>query len=154
MKKVLAMAAAVASMVVLAPSAQAAGPFTYKNVSAGLCLDVFEGIAARHTPVQLYRCTGGTPQKWYREASKYGDQLRTALRRTYCIETGSKGEQVQLWECDDTFYSQQWKRISHSDGSVSFRSRNDDTLCLDAADGRGPKVILWDCHYGPEQRWR
>ena len=125
-----------------------------------MCLDLYEGTIANTSNIQLYQCTGRSPQQWVLDE----DSLRIKINKDqgWCVDlkgghTGN-GTNIELYECHDR-NNQQWLY----DGlTQSFRTAVDFTKCLQVAYneeeeddifGNDSNVELSDCDGSDAQRW-
>jgi hypothetical protein len=114
---------------------------------AAKCLDVPNGNFNNGTPVQMYRCWGGPPQRWTLDAS---GRLHVGNK---CLEVDSSnsgnGGQPRLWDCDGT-RDQSW--TLRPGGAITASNGK----CLDVNQwdtSDGAVVQLWDCNGGVNQHW-
>ncbi|MEV0531078.1 non-reducing end alpha-L-arabinofuranosidase family hydrolase [Kitasatospora sp. NPDC050463] len=145
---VLAVVAALATMVVANP-AQAAASGALRGVGSGRCLDVPNAGQADGTGLQIYDCSGGTNQQW---TSTSGNQLTVYGNK--CLDVPghatTAGTKVQIWACSGGA-NQQWR--VNADGTVVGVESG---LCLDvsgAGTANGTAVQIWNCTGGSNQKW-
>jgi Ricin-type beta-trefoil lectin domain len=126
-----------------------AGPFTYKNMSSGKCLDVAGGSTAPRGNIQVWTCHRGPEQQWFRIID---GELRNR-RSNMCLDGNvGLGEQLFQWPCNGGL-PQRWNHERLGNGNYVFQSALHPGQCLDVDRGVGPRVILWTCHRGPQQQW-
>ncbi|MFD0148375.1 RICIN domain-containing protein [Streptomyces sp. NPDC055721] len=137
-----------------APSASAVGN-TYRNYSAGLCLDT-DGSGWGNIAVQRGCNPNRLSQRWA-FIPVGGGYYKFVNDHNLCLGTqgGStaKGAMVIQWECNGND-DQKWK--PENVDSVSFKFRNKSGLCLGIWGGNtapGAQAIMWDCNGNGDQRW-
>jgi len=115
---------------------------------SGRCVDVPNGTTTNGTQVQLWDCTGGSPQHWTYTSNRQltnGDKCLDANG-----EGTSNGTTAIIWDCHGTA-NQQWNL--NANGTITGVQSG---LCLDATGGataNGTKIILWACNGGANQQW-
>ena len=67
------------------------------------CLDLYKGITKNETNIQLYQCTGHSPQQWRID----GLYIRLAKDLDKCVEVNPSNSAVYLYDCEDEV-TQQW----------------------------------------------
>ncbi|MEV5769598.1 arabinofuranosidase catalytic domain-containing protein, partial [Micromonospora sp. NPDC052213] len=147
---VLVLAVAGAAVAAQTRSAVAApGPGSIVGVQSGRCVDVPNGSTTNGTQVQLYDCTGGTPQSW-----TYTSAKQLTVYGNKCLDANgqgtSPGTTVIIWDCNGQA-NQQWNITSA--GTVTGQQSG---LCLDATNAgtaNGTRIILWTCNGQANQRW-
>ncbi len=139
-----------ASMVVLAPRASAAGPLPIRGEQSGRCLDVSQGRHAPGSKVNLYDCTGSSNQAWTLTSA---GELRI-FEGSRCLEVAghrrTAGAVVQLYTCNGGA-NQKWRVAADRNIAGS-----ESGLCLDALGQRtanGSPVAVWTCNGGANQKW-
>jgi hypothetical protein len=145
---------AVQANIVAAGYAPAGGDNPQQNVQvvggqSGRCIDVPNGSTTNGTQVQLWDCTGGTPQRW---AYTSGKQLEVYGNK--CLDASgagtANGTSAIIWDCNGQA-NQQWN--VNSNGTITGVHSG---LCLDASGngtGNGTRINLWACHGGTNQQW-
>ncbi|MGW5304629.1 ricin-type beta-trefoil lectin domain protein [Streptomyces griseoluteus] len=122
--------------------------------AAGKCLDVQGGGTANGTPVQIYTCNDGSPQRWQLIGYKGGLSLLN-IKSQKCLDVqGAKnanGTKIQIWTCNSS-EGQQWKFNVRAAGEL----RNVATdKCLDLSTfDNSTDSRLWTCDGSSRQKFR
>ncbi len=129
-----------------APAPAAAGARSFAvAANPSLCMDVASGRAVAGNKVQLWHCTGKTPQKFILEPG--AGRIRFA-GSNFCVEQIPGGRMLELTPCNQT--SNRW---TYDPGSQRFVFNG---VCLDVPGGRfNPlqQLGVWPCHNGPPQKF-
>lgn len=127
---------------------------TVSLVSAlsGTCMDVAGGSREPGTPVTIWPCHGGDPQRFTLPAAGTTGEIRV-YDGTLCLDDagaqGQNGDAIIIWHCTGG-QGQQWRHTAQGE----LRGIND--RCIDVAgwnSAPGTRLLLWDCHGGENQRW-
>lgn len=114
--------------------------------SLGKCLDIPGNRQTAGARLQLWRCNGGSAQKWRFSGNAIISTSGLCVDIPYDNEV--PGAPVALWPCNNS-NAQIWRRAG--DTLVSTRG-----LCLDvnrASNADGTAVQLWNCNGGQNQKW-
>ena len=116
------------------------------------CLDLLNGNTANYTTIQLYRCTGRSPQQWIFD----GRQIRLAKDPTKCVNLKGgnmkASTDIQLRDCYDKA-RQDW---IYDGFSGAFRSGKNPKHCMNLKDGDildDTNVQIAACDDGSTQQW-
>src|ERR1041384_4131902 len=144
--------ATLAAIVVLGPTATAAGSGPIKAVGSGRCLDVTGSNTAPGTLTEIWDCSGAANQTWTYSGSH---QLTVYSGSSQlCLDAYGKGTSpgtaVDVWTCNGQT-NQQWN--VNANGTITGVQSG---LCLDvtgAGIANGTRVELWTCNGGSNQQW-
>jgi len=150
--------------------------FQFRNdFQANRCLDAKYDAGGNPgmegDPVQIWDCSGGVNQKWYRElveqdsAGNAWYRIRNWFGGGLCLDAkndgagnpNQDGDPVQMWTCGVNSPWQEWRFLNNSTIKNHFGLQK----CLDAkGDGgwnpglNGDPVQLWTCSpQNAQQRW-
>ncbi|SFR28416.1 Ricin-type beta-trefoil lectin domain-like [Lentzea waywayandensis] len=146
-------------------SASAHGPYLFRNVQTGKCIDIPDGTGGNGVKAQQWECWGGDMQRWWLDDAAY---TGTAYYRIRNVQNGkcldipggdpAWGVQVQQWDCwgsGNEGLMQQWQVFQL--GNNQFYLKNRATgLCIDVPGGNttsGAVLQQWNCWGGTMQRW-
>jgi Ricin-type beta-trefoil lectin domain len=152
LRAVLVVFAALASLLALAPPAQAGvvpGYVQVVNHQTEECLDVWGASTAHAANVGVWRCIGAENQQWRFEDLGNGFYRVRVLHTDMCLDVAYRGyydgaDVVQATCADPTLstsYNQQWRR-AHLGGYYQLVARHSGK-CLDKT-GSGD-VVQWTC---------
>lgn len=135
--------------------------YTVTNANSHKCLDATGGSTANGTAVQQWTCTAGnTNQQWQfqpTDSGFYKVVTRKSAGAAWDVTGGTSatgnGVKIQLWSYGGAT-NEQFKPVSHPDGSYTFTPRNNTANCLDVTDvstADGALLQQWSCTGGPAQ---
>ncbi|GAA2974816.1 RICIN domain-containing protein [Actinokineospora diospyrosa] len=175
LRTTLASAAAVLSLLAIAPAAAAAPParrpvnpvsvasaqwvqIRSEYGNGGQCLDAdLNGGGANGSKVQLWDCNGTDQQKWLLD----WDNPRLVNKKfSACLDAdlnggGANGTKLQLWDCNGTD-QQKWYRFTEDSALYNGRFSYGRTIVVDrdvTHSGNGAKAQLWTKNFQPQQWW-
>ena len=141
------------------------GPYWWANVNADqsgslkvLAVTPPWGLDSK---AYLWDFNNDPRQEWYMDCVGY-DSVRGwnkwvmhyAAQTSLCLDVELPVNQGVLTACNPGSTNQVWERIP-ANGATGFYNVNFNQ-CLDASGAgtsNGTPVILWSCHYGPNQLW-
>ncbi|QYR23603.1 RICIN domain-containing protein [Paenibacillus sp. sptzw28] len=135
------------------------GTFKLLNTSSGKALDVYAGVTADGTNVQIWTDNGGDNQLWNIVPIGEGSYKLINVRSGKALDVDAggtaNGTNVQIWT-DNGSAGQRWKIVANPDGShrliSSLSGKALDVYAKGTADGTN--VQIWTDNGGDNQKWR
>ena len=117
------------------------------------CLDLYKGLTDNYTNIQLYQCTGRSPQQWIID----GLRIRIAKNMDRCVNLKggdmSDGTNIELLECNNEQARQLWV---YDGFSGAFRSGKNPEHCM-VLEGKSTEddtnLQIGSCDESIEQQW-
>ncbi len=135
-----------------------------ENTQAGGVLDGYKDGTANFTPLDAFRRTGRSNQRWNVDTYPDGTlRFRGAgsgrcVDITYSDHDPGPGRNLSLYDCTDQA-SQRWRPVYVGGGVFLLASVERPALCMNVSGGqsdpnRADSVILWNCENTANERWR
>ncbi len=130
-------------------STNASGELREKR--AGLCMNLWGGVAKNGADVRLHSCSNSANEQWQYESST--GLIRSTLNTNYCLDMAggqvSNGGNVQVWSCIAGHNNMTWDIVGDT-----IRPRVNHGIAIDAYGTRsGDNIGLWSVHGGSNQSW-
>ncbi|MEV4114862.1 RICIN domain-containing protein [Nonomuraea sp. NPDC049695] len=136
------------------------GPYTYRNLNSGKCLDILNGSKDNGAPAVQYRCVAGMAgQMWYLWHTEGDGSIDFhLLGNAYtgkCLMAWSHDLMAPIKQIGCYAYTPEQVWITKStDPNVH---QNDGTnLCMEVLGGSlddFASIVQWDCHHQAHQIW-
>ncbi|MEV4110258.1 RICIN domain-containing protein [Nonomuraea sp. NPDC049695] len=136
------------------------GPYTYRNLNSGRCLDILGASKDRGAPAVQYRCVaGGVSQMWYlwhTEGDGFIDfHLIGNAWSGKCLMEWNANRQapVKQIECNTYVPGMVW---SNTSDYPQFQQNDESNFCMEVQGGSlddFAAIVTWDCHHQAHQAW-
>ncbi|GAA3264404.1 RICIN domain-containing protein [Nonomuraea helvata] len=136
------------------------GPYTFRNLNSGRCLDILGASKERGAPAVQYRCVaGGRSQMWYlwhTEGDGFIDfHLIGNSWSGKCIMEWNANRQalVKQIECNTYVPAMVW---SNTADYPQFQQNDESNFCMEVQGGSlddFAAIVTWDCHHQAHQVW-
>merc|ERR1719408_90857 len=133
------------------------GPFFKPRKFQDYCLDLPGGDGTNGSPVQLWKCNGGSNQFWRWNADGSIANGQSGYNKCLDLAGGdtSGGAPLQIWDCNG-HTNQQWGYAPNPinpkpelGGIIYYKSTGEWSFCIDflggEPPGNGKKLTVWKC---------
>jgi len=118
---------------------------------AGLCMNLWGGVATNGADVRIHNCSGTSNEKWSYEKST--GLIHSQLNPNYCLDVSGgaiwNGGSIKVWSCIPGHRNMTFDIVGDT-----IRPRADHGLAIDAfGTSSGNNIGLWSVHGGSNQSW-
>ncbi|MEU4235279.1 RICIN domain-containing protein [Nonomuraea sp. NPDC026600] len=136
------------------------GPYTYRNLNSGRCLDILGASKDRGVPAVQYRCVaGGVSQMWYTWHTEGEGSIDFHL-----IGNAWSGKCIMAWnpnrqapikqiECNTYVPAMVWIQ---TEAYPNIQQNDESNFCMEVQGGSlddFAAIVQWDCHHQAHQVW-